>query len=319
MAILIMQLRFFNKFHHFYFYLESHHQSHTINGSSYQSLLLYNFMICSGVIPDKFTFPFVFKACAASSALEKGKEVHALAVKTGLLRACTELGSLKLGAWVHEYALKNGFELDIYLGTALIDMYSKCGSLDEARDVFNMMKRKSLATWNSMISSLGVHGCGEEAFAVFLKMMEEKVMPDSITFVGVLSACAQTQKVNEGLNIFKYMIEECGIVPVLEHYICMFELWGLAKVMQRRDEMNGKVLYRRLLSCLRQAGNIQKISAVGYWGMPITGIIVLGTNMVILSQKYYTDISCLWLQSASIDSMRYTMPLEAEIITPMMD
>lgn len=295
-------------------------------------------MICSGVVPDKFTFPFVFKACAASSAVEKGKEVHALAVKTGfygkdmfvkntlldmylkcgvleyarkvfdeipvrnvvswttmvaglvgfgeldcarrlfdqmdeknvvswtamingyvangrpqeafelfsemqaqgvrpneftlvsLLRACIELGSLKLGAWVHEFALKNGFELGVYLGTALVDMYSKCGSLEEARKVFNLMEKRSLATWNSMISSLGVHGYGEEALALFEEMLEEKVVPDAITFVGVLSACLQTNKVDEGLNYFKFMTEECGIMPVLEHYVCMFELWGRAKV-----------------------------------------------------------------------------------------
>lgn len=325
-------------------------RAHTINGSSNQALILYNLMLCSGVPHDKFTIPFVIKACAASSAIEKGKEVHALAVKTGyygkdmfvkntlmdmylkcgdlglarqvfdemsvrsvvswttmlsgfvsygeldsarrlfdqmpqrnvvswttmidgyvskgkpqeafelfsemqvegvkpneftlvcLLRACTQLGSIDLGAWVHEYALKNGFELGVYLGTALVDMYSKCGSLGEARKVFDMMEKKSLATWNSMITSLGVHGCGEEALELFKQMMVENMVPDAITFVGVLSACVQMQKVDEGLEYFKYMTENCGIMPVVEHYICLFVLWALDKsrleeqrIMQKKD------------------------------------------------------------------------------------
>jgi len=309
-------------------------RGHTINGFSRQALVLYGLMLCSGVSPDKFTIPFVIKACAGACAMEKGKEVHALAVKTGyydrdmfvkntlldmyvkcgdlelarqvfdemsvrnviswttmvaglvsygdldsarrlfdqmpernvvswtamidgcvtngrpqeafelfskmlvervkpneftlvcLLKACTQLGSIKLGAWVHDYALKNGFELGVYLGTALVDMYSKCGSLGEARRVFDMMEKRSLATWNSMITSLGVHGYGKEALALFERMMEENIVPDAITFVGALSACVQTQKVDEGLEYFKYMIESCGIVPVLEHYIYMFELWA---------------------------------------------------------------------------------------------
>ncbi|XP_057544340.1 pentatricopeptide repeat-containing protein At3g26630, chloroplastic [Amaranthus tricolor] len=319
---------------------------HTINGSPSQSIILYNFMICTGVIPDKFTFPFVIKACAASSSIEKGKEIHGFAVKTGyygkdmfvkntlldmylkcrclefarkvfdemnvrnvvswttmisgligfgevdnarrlfdvmpqrnvvswtvmingyvsngrpqeafelfsemqiegvrpneftlvsLLKGCTELGSLTLGDWVHDYAIKNGFEMGVFLGTALLDMYSKCGSLEEAKKVFDIMEKRSLATWNSMISSLGVHGCGEEALALFGSMMEENVMPDAITFVGVLSACVQTRKVDEGLRYFKFMTEECGIIPVLEHYVCMFELWGLAR-KETETEWNG--------------------------------------------------------------------------------
>ncbi|GMH06856.1 hypothetical protein Nepgr_008696 [Nepenthes gracilis] len=321
-------------------------RAHAINGNPRQALLFYNLLIISALPPDKFTFPFVLKACAVSSSINKGKEVHAFAIKAGyskdmflkntlldlylkcgeleyarlvfdkmrvrsvvswtimlagligcgkldsaralfdempvrnvvswtamidgyvvnrrpeevfdlfwqmqaeglrpneftlvsLLRACTELGSLKLGAWVHDYAVKNGFEVGVYLGTALIDMYSKCGSLREARQVFDKMGNKSLATWNSMIASLGVHGCGEEALVLFQRMRDENVQPDAITFVGVLCACVQTHHVDEGLSLFKYMTEYCGIVPVLEHYICMFQLWNRAKMLQRPDNNRG--------------------------------------------------------------------------------
>ncbi|CAK7348161.1 unnamed protein product [Dovyalis caffra] len=154
-----------------------------------------------------------------------------------LLKASSELGSLKLGRWLHDYALKKGFELGVFLGTALIDMYSKCGSLDDARQVFCEMQIKSLATWNTMITSLGVHGFGEEALSLFAKMEEANVRPDAITFVGVLCACVQTNKVRECDMYFKYMREHYGITPVLEHYTCMIELYGHANLMNAPNEL----------------------------------------------------------------------------------
>ncbi|KAL8171113.1 hypothetical protein V2J09_022917 [Rumex salicifolius] len=108
-----------------------------------------------------------------------------------LLRACSELRSHQLGALIHDYAIKSRFKLGVYLGTSLIDMYSKCGSLGEARKVFDLMDHKSTATWNSMISSLGVHGYGEEAIMLFEQMvMEKEVCPDAISFVGAFYGVA---------------------------------------------------------------------------------------------------------------------------------
>ncbi|CAL5371504.1 unnamed protein product [Camellia sinensis] len=308
-------------------------RSHTLNGSPHQALLLYNLMICRGLPPpDKFTFPFVIKACLASSSLHKGKEVHVLAFKCGfshdiflqntlmdlyfkcgdfdygrkvfdkmrvrnivswttmvsglvaccadldaarllfeqmpiknvvswttmingyarnrrphdafeffwrmqrhnvkpneftlvsLLIACAELGSLNLGRWIHDFALKNGFTMGIFLGTALIDMYSKCGSLEDAKQVFDSMQVRSTATWNSMITSLGVHGHGEEALDLFAKMEMANIQPDAITFVGVLCACVRVNNVTEGRKYFKYMSERYGITPNAEHYTCIIEL-----------------------------------------------------------------------------------------------
>ncbi|KFK33588.1 hypothetical protein AALP_AA5G033300 [Arabis alpina] len=141
-----------------------------------------------------------------------------------LLQASTQLGSLSMGRWVHDYALRNGFLLDCFLGTALIDMYSKCGSLQDARKVFDVMESKSLPTWNSMITSLGVHGFGEEALSLFEQMEEEGVEPNAITFVGVLSACANIRNVKDGLRYFIRMIHVYNITPIPEHNACMIQL-----------------------------------------------------------------------------------------------
>ena len=143
-----------------------------------------------------------------------------------LIKACTEMGSLKLGKWIHDYALQNGFELGPFLGTALIDMYSKCGSLDDARRVFDTMKVKNLATWNTMITSLGVHGLRNEALALFEEMVKANEVPDAITFVGVLSACLQMNDLEKGQKYFNLMAQHYGITPALEHYTCMVELYS---------------------------------------------------------------------------------------------
>ncbi|XP_048234564.1 pentatricopeptide repeat-containing protein At3g26630, chloroplastic isoform X2 [Ricinus communis] len=155
----------------------------------------------------------------------------------GLLRACTELGSLELGRRIHEYALENGFKVGVFLGTALIDMYSKCGSIEDAKKVFEEMQKKSLATWNSMITSLGVHGFGKEALALFAQMEEANVRPDAITFVGVLFACVNTNNVEAGYRYFKYMTEHYGITPMLEHYTCMIELYTRAAMLNEVSEL----------------------------------------------------------------------------------
>lgn len=147
-----------------------------------------------------------------------------------LLGACADIGSLKLGSRIHGFAIEEGFEIGPHLGTALVDMFSKCGSLGDAKGVFEKMPVKSLATWNSMITSLGVHGCGEEALALFAEMQREKVQPDAITFVGVLCACINTRNVAEGVRQFRCMVEIYNIAPVHEHYLCMNKLRDLAQV-----------------------------------------------------------------------------------------
>ncbi|XP_027352363.1 pentatricopeptide repeat-containing protein At3g26630, chloroplastic-like [Abrus precatorius] len=145
-----------------------------------------------------------------------------------LVKACTEMGSLKLGRWIHDFVLKNGFEVDPFLGTALIDMYSKCGNLDHARTVFGMMQVRNLATWNTMITSLGVHGFRNEAISLFEEMEKANVVPDAITFVGVLSACVHMNDLEQGQKYFNIMTDCYGITPILEHYTCMVELYTRA-------------------------------------------------------------------------------------------
>ncbi|XP_010929544.1 pentatricopeptide repeat-containing protein At3g26630, chloroplastic [Elaeis guineensis] len=188
-----------------------------------------------------------------------------------LLIACTELGSSSLGRRVHELARKNGgLERSVYVGTALVDMYSKCGSLEEAARVFGQMPKRSLATWNSMITSLGVHGRGKEAVALFREMERANVKPDGITFVGVLSACTREGMVEEGFRLFARMVECYGIAPLFEHYSCLAQLLGCANNLSGGVEMIENLMSKfdararqMMLRACRMNGNVRVEEVLG--------------------------------------------------------
>lgn len=89
---------------------------------------------------------------------------------SGVLSACASLGALDIGKSVDEYALKNGLQKDIYVATALIDMYAKCGSVYHAFQVFENMPFKNIVTWNAMISAFAFNGRAKEAILLFNRM-----------------------------------------------------------------------------------------------------------------------------------------------------
>ncbi|PKU84641.1 Pentatricopeptide repeat-containing protein [Dendrobium catenatum] len=160
----------------------------------------------------------------------------------GLLIACSELGSLSLVRWVHDFARKNGMlKRGFYIGTALIDIYSNCGSIGEALKVFDEMPVRSLATWNSLITSLGVHGRGKEALELFREMEKMDLMPDGITFVGVLCACVRSGMVEEGLKLYKIMKEDYKIESGVKHYECLVELLNSASIQGKPAELSSEL------------------------------------------------------------------------------
>ncbi|KAL4203015.1 hypothetical protein AMTRI_Chr02g266400 [Amborella trichopoda] len=145
-----------------------------------------------------------------------------------ILSACTSLGALDQGQWIHAYIERNHIRKDAILGTALIDMYSKCGAMGKAQQVFHESTDKDIGMWNAMISGLGHHGHGREAIELLSEMLESNVKPNAITFVGLLSACSHAGLVDEGLRHFSLMSEVYNINPGLEHYGCMVDLLSRA-------------------------------------------------------------------------------------------
>ncbi|XP_008795784.2 pentatricopeptide repeat-containing protein ELI1, chloroplastic-like [Phoenix dactylifera] len=146
-----------------------------------------------------------------------------------LLSGCASTGSLRLlGKSIHAYAEKNGIEVNVQLGTSLIDMYARSGCLISAFRVFERMRERNVMHWTAMICGLAMHGHGKEAVAFFDRMREVGVRPNEITFTGVLSACCHAGLIEEGQRYFCSMVEEFGYKPQIHHYGCMVDLFAKA-------------------------------------------------------------------------------------------
>ncbi|KAF8033735.1 hypothetical protein BT93_C0100 [Corymbia citriodora subsp. variegata] len=155
---------------------------------------------------------------------------------TSILSACAQLGALSLGKWVHDLVKREGFHLNIYVMTALIDMYAKCGSIVEAQRIFDSMQEKNVVTWNSMICGYGLHGHGKEALDLFTEMLQSGVSPSGVTFLSALYACSHAGLVTEGDRIFHSMVHDHGFEPLAEHYACMVDIFGRAGKLEEALE-----------------------------------------------------------------------------------
>ncbi|EEF50782.1 pentatricopeptide repeat-containing protein, putative [Ricinus communis] len=132
-----------------------------------------------------------------------------------ILCACAQLGALDTGIWIHRYMDRLGLPLTIRLSTGLIDMYAKCGNVDLAKSLFDEMPQRDTVCWNVMISGLAMHGDGEGAINLFLKMEEAGFKPDDVTFIAILSACSYSGMAYEGFS-FRAFWNELGPPPLAE-------------------------------------------------------------------------------------------------------
>ncbi|XP_030511373.1 pentatricopeptide repeat-containing protein At3g62890-like [Rhodamnia argentea] len=150
------------------------------------------------------------------------------AILVTVLWASAQLGLLEHGRFIHSVISSLNLPITVSLGTALVDMYAKCGSIELSRLVFDQMAQKNIWSWNAMICGLASHGLGREALALFKGFLSVGLQPASVTFVGVLNACSRSGLVREGRQYYKLMTEKYGIEPEMEHYGCMVDLLGRA-------------------------------------------------------------------------------------------
>ncbi|CAH9132074.1 unnamed protein product [Cuscuta epithymum] len=140
-----------------------------------------------------------------------------------VLSGCAHLGALEVGEWVHFYAAKKGFLRKTRVCNALMEMYAKCGNVDGALEVFDRMPSsdRDVISWSTMIVGLANHGRAHDAITLFKRM---DVLPNEITFVGLLSACGHAGLVDDGLRYFDSMRDDYAITPEIEHYGCLVDL-----------------------------------------------------------------------------------------------
>ncbi|XP_020589230.1 pentatricopeptide repeat-containing protein At4g13650 isoform X2 [Phalaenopsis equestris] len=143
------------------------------------------------------------------------------------------IADLKLGNQVHSKMIKTGYEIEIEAGNSLVSLYAKCGSIKDAKLVFNSMPTRNSISWNAIITACSQHGRGKEALQLFEGMKKEGVKPNDVTFIGVLTACSHVGLVTEGLQHFQSISKEHGLVPKPEHFVCVVDLLGRAGQLNR--------------------------------------------------------------------------------------
>ncbi|KAH6755986.1 Pentatricopeptide repeat superfamily protein [Perilla frutescens var. hirtella] len=144
----------------------------------------------------------------------------------GVINACAQLGAVKYANWVRNVAESSGFRPanDVHVGSALIDMYSKCGCLEEACNVFKCMQEKNVYSYSSMIIGYAMHGRAHSAIELFEEMVKTNVKPNSVTFVGVLTACSHGGLLEQGRWFFNQMQSRYFVSATVDHYNCMVDL-----------------------------------------------------------------------------------------------
>ncbi|EXB25866.1 hypothetical protein L484_012292 [Morus notabilis] len=204
-----------------------------------EALISFSKMREEGFIPNQYTFSTVLDACASLSSLDYGRLVHGLLCKSSLDdEKCTE--------------------------SALIDMYSKCGCLTEAKKVFERISNPDTVSWTAIISGYAQHGLVEDALHLFRRMEQLCMEVNSVTLLCILFACSHRGLVEEGLYFFRQMEECYGLVPEMEHYACIVDLLGrvgrLADAMEFIEEMPiepNEMVWQTLLGACRVHGNVE--------------------------------------------------------------
>ncbi|KAM0020027.1 putative tetratricopeptide-like helical domain superfamily [Helianthus debilis subsp. tardiflorus] len=215
------------------------------------------------------------------------------AMFVSVLGACAHLGALEIGVWVHKLVDEIKLKCSVRLGTALMDMYCKCGKLDVAEKVFDEMSERDTICWNVMISGLAIHGEGVRALRLFSEMEMTEIQPDDVTFIAVFTACSHSGMEHEGLRLFNKMCDEYDINPKTEHYICIVDLLGRAglfseakDIIERMpDSCNPKevaVAWRSLLSACQSYKQIELAQMAAERLMELendSGVYVLMSNL----------------------------------------
>ncbi|XP_026380708.1 putative pentatricopeptide repeat-containing protein At3g23330 isoform X2 [Papaver somniferum] len=215
------------------------------NGLFDEGLKLFRQMLTAKVKPSSLTFSSIMPACAHLTTLHLGKQLHG-------------------------YITRNGFDKNVFIASALVDMYAKCGNIRIARSIFDKMDSPDMVSWTAMIMGYALHGHANEALLLFHKMKMENVRPNYVAFVAALTACSHGGLVDEARMLFNCMIEDYGISPGLEHYAAVADLLGRAGKLEEAYEFISKMhirptgsVWATLLSSCRVHKNIELAERVG--------------------------------------------------------
>ena len=167
-----------------------------------------------------------------SQMSKAGQEINSFTFGPAV-SAAANVANVKLGKQIHAMIIKTGHDSETEVSNVLITLYAKCGTIDDAERQFFKMPKKNEISWNAMLTGYSQHGHGFKALSLFEDMKQLGVLPNHVTFVGVLSACSHVGLVDEGIKYFQSMREVHGLVPKPEHYACVVDLLGRSGLLSR--------------------------------------------------------------------------------------
>ena len=189
------------------------------NGKFEDAVMIYLDILKQGFPLDHLSLSILLTSCGRLVSLQLGKQFHTVVAKLFFGQDCPHQESL------------------LSINNALISMYSKCGSIKDAAQVFLKTERKDVFSWTAMITGCAHHGMAIEAFQLFERMKIEGIKPNKVTFLALLMACAHGGHVQEGSYYFDSMFNDYGLSPSIEHYACMIDLFGRSGQFDRAKSL----------------------------------------------------------------------------------
>ncbi|XP_062110205.1 pentatricopeptide repeat-containing protein At2g33680 [Humulus lupulus] len=234
------------------------------SGDFQKALKLFSSMHFAGISPSEFTFVGVINACSDLSAIEEGKQIHC-------------------------YSLKLGFESQMYVMTALVDMYAKCASISDARKGFDYLQEPDIVLWTSMIGGYVTNGDNEAALSLYCRMQMGGIMPNELTMASVLKACSSLAALEQGKQIHGQTIKYgLGLeIPVGSALSTMYAKCGSFE--------DGNKVFRRMLT-----------KDIISWNAMISGLSHNGHGNEAL--QLFEEMLC---ESAKPDSITFVNVLSA--------
>uniref|UniRef100_A0A0E0JCZ7 DYW domain-containing protein n=1 Tax=Oryza punctata TaxID=4537 RepID=A0A0E0JCZ7_ORYPU len=236
------------------------------NGQHEEALQLFSGMRRAGLRPDRATF-------------------------SSIIKASSSLAMIGLGRQLHSHLIRSGYKSSVFSGSVLVDMYAKCGCLDEALRTFDEMPERNSISWNAVISAYAHYGEAKNAITMFEGMLHCGFNPDSVTFLSVLAACSHNGLADECMKYFHLMKHHYSISPWKEHYSCVIDTLGrvgcFSQVQKMLVQMPFKadpIIWTSILHSCRIHGNqeLARVAADKLFSMEPTD----ATPYVILSNIY---------------------------------
>eukprot|EP00250_Pteridium_aquilinum_P015801 c22768_g1_i1 orf=61-1302(+) len=260
---------------------------HALHGHGLSALRLYEEAQYALVAPKKYIYPSTLKACG-------------------------DLGDLRQGRVIHDHVIRHGLETEVVIGSALVDMYCKCRSLEEAHALFHNLPVRNVVTWGALIAGYAQHGYGSSASDLFVRMMSEGIRPNKVALLSVLKACASTGSLQEGRLLHDKSIRD-GFESDLAIGNTLVVMYSKGGSLEEADRVFGTLRGRNVVS----------------WCAMITGYMQHGQGCLALEFFEKMDLdgvrpntfvfSCVLKACGSIEASKQGKTIHDQIIRDMLE